>query len=164
MQREMREYLDKDKEFYDRARISEARGDSRRKSLKGVRDLRDTQVKSVLADYFEASGLYKQSGNCRCAMGVAKRGIGFGGEEGMSHTQEYFELQNMLAILTKDQGNGLVNKTAGAIAVISLVASIFFLSFDITGNVVGSQINSGWIGMVLFFLGLIFGISSLRKK
>jgi hypothetical protein len=50
-------------------------------------------------------------------------------------------------------------------AIIGIVVGIFFLSSNITGNVIGSlnQTSSNWIGIILFVIGLIGAFAYFRK-
>lgn len=50
------------------------------------------------------------------------------------------------------------------IAVIGLIVGIFFLSSNITGNVIGNQTISNWVGIVLLVVGLIAGFFWLKSK
>lgn len=46
---------------------------------------------------------------------------------------------------------------AVATAIIGILGGIFFISYNITGNVIGSlsQVSSNWIGGILFLIGII---------
>lgn len=56
-------------------------------------------------------------------------------------------------------------KTAhAAVSAVFLVLGLFFLSPNITGNVIGNQTGPNIIGVVLIILGLIIGFFSVRKK
>lgn len=70
-----------------------------------------------------------------------------------------------LWIKTKEKNLSL-EKTVGFSSIILIVGSIFFLSFNLTGNVIGSinQTSSNWIGGVLFLIGLVGAFAYFRKK
>lgn len=53
-----------------------------------------------------------------------------------------------------------------AIAVVSLIGSIFFLSGNITGNAVGglNQASLNWIGILLLVMGLVEVFFILKKN
>lgn len=61
---------------------------------------------------------------------------------------------------------GLEDKLPSLISMILFGGGLFFLSSNITGNVVGNftQGNSNLIGVILFCLGLIGGFFYLKKK
>lgn len=60
----------------------------------------------------------------------------------------------------------LEDKVAGIISLAGLGLGIFFLSSNISGNVVGSlnQTSSNWIGGILFIVGIVAGFFWLRNK
>jgi len=51
-------------------------------------------------------------------------------------------------------------------SVIALLGGLFFLSSNVTGNVIGNMTNStsNWIGGILFSLGLVGALFYFRKK
>lgn len=51
-------------------------------------------------------------------------------------------------------------------AIIGVVGGLFFLSYNLTGNVIGSlnQNSSNWIGGVLFLIGLVGAFVYFRRK
>lgn len=52
-----------------------------------------------------------------------------------------------------------------AVAIIGLLGGVFFLSSNLTGNVIGaSQTSLNWIGGVLFIMGLVGAFAYFRKK
>jgi len=59
-----------------------------------------------------------------------------------------------------------LEKSVAVVSIISLIGSIFFLSPNLTGNVVGNMTNStsNVLGTFLLFVGLIAGFFSLKKR
>jgi hypothetical protein len=56
----------------------------------------------------------------------------------------------------KEKDEGGLEKLTSIIAISSLALSLFFLSSNLTGNVIGlNQTASNWIGAALFVLGLV---------
>jgi len=57
-------------------------------------------------------------------------------------------------------------ETASAVtALVGIVLSIFFLSSNITGNVIGlNQISSNWIGGILFLIGLVGAFTYFKRR
>lgn len=53
-----------------------------------------------------------------------------------------------------------------SLSIISLLSALFFVSFSLTGNVIGelTQENSRLIGVILFFLGLSFVFCYIKCK
>ena len=51
-------------------------------------------------------------------------------------------------------------------AIASFLGALFFISFNLTGNVVGevSQNNSNWISLILFVLGMVFAFFYFKNK
>ena len=49
-------------------------------------------------------------------------------------------------------------------AMIGLISGLFFLSSNITGNAIGSQAISNWIGAVLLVVGLVAGFFWMRTR
>ena len=66
----------------------------------------------------------------------------------------------------RKEGKGLEKKFIPVIAGISIVASLFFLSPNITGNVIGNltKNDSSVVGVTLFVLGIIGFFAYFRKK
>ena len=60
---------------------------------------------------------------------------------------------------------GLLRKLSRSVAVVSIVAGSFFLGGGITGNVIGglSSVQSNSAGAILFIIGVVIGVFSLRK-
>jgi|TARA_Y100000310_G_scaffold21744_1_gene20985 hypothetical protein len=61
---------------------------------------------------------------------------------------------------------GLEQKATMTAITVSFIASLFFLSTNITGNVIGNlnQIGSNWIGGVLFVLGIVGSFIYFKRK
>ena len=58
-----------------------------------------------------------------------------------------------------------IKNALSVIATISLLSSLFFLSNNVTGSVIGnSGSNSNWVGGILFAIGLIAALFYYRKK
>lgn len=56
----------------------------------------------------------------------------------------------------RQRKNGLEGKVSFSIAILCLLSSMIFLSFNITGNAIGlNRTSTNWIGSVLFIIGLI---------
>lgn len=78
-----------------------------------------------------------------------------------------FELIRELEELKKGIGkkHGL-EKTVATTAIVSIIASIFFLSNNITGNAIGNlnQTSSNFIGAGLLIIGLVCGFFWIKRK
>ncbi|MDO8529004.1 MAG: hypothetical protein Q7S06_03905 [Nanoarchaeota archaeon] len=61
---------------------------------------------------------------------------------------------------------GGLERTARAVSIIAILGSMFFFSFNITGNAISnlSRISSNWIGGVLFFIGVVGSLFCFRNK
>ena len=67
-------------------------------------------------------------------------------------------------ILRAHKHNSL-ETTAATTAIIGIIGGIFFLSSNITGNVIGlNQTSSNWIGGVLFLIGLVGAFAYFKKR
>lgn len=68
--------------------------------------------------------------------------------------------------LEKGEWHGLEGKTAGTTAIVGIIAGLFFLSGNLTGNVIGSlnQTSSSWIGGVLFLIGLVGAFAYFKRR
>jgi hypothetical protein len=57
-------------------------------------------------------------------------------------------------------------KASGAVAVLSIFGSFIFLSSNLTGNVIGNmdKVTTGWIGGLLFAVGLVFAFFYFKKR
>jgi len=75
------------------------------------------------------------------------------------------ELKSLEHSRSKASGKTLEH-TLGIITGIGSIAGLFFLSSNITGNVIGSlnQTSSNWIGGILFILGLVGTFAYFRKR
>lgn len=76
-----------------------------------------------------------------------------------------FEKQNSVLQRVDAEGN-LEKKVLSIVATLGILSGLFFLSSNITGNVVGNlnQTSSNWIGGILFVIGLIGGYFFVRRK
>ncbi len=63
-------------------------------------------------------------------------------------------------------GTGLEDKAAVAAAVVGLIGGVFFLSSNITGNVIGNlnQTATNGLGVVLFIIGLVGAFAYFKRK
>ena len=94
------------------------------------------------------------------------------GYELISKPRKYLASPTIHYFWRKKQGKrsasdlGGLEKAVGATtAIIGFIAGLFFLSFNITGNVIGlSQASSSWIGIILFLIGLIGAFIYFRKN
>ena len=61
---------------------------------------------------------------------------------------------------------GLEHHVSAAVLILVGIASLFFLSSNLTGNVIGnmSQTSSNWVGGVLFIIGLVGAFLYFRNK
>lgn len=66
----------------------------------------------------------------------------------------------------REKDSGLEKKTSGTLAILGTLGGLFFLSSNLTGNIVGNMTNStsNWIGGVLFIVGLVGALIYFRKK
>ena len=82
-----------------------------------------------------------------------------------TEAEEMWEKSKMLREKQNEKGD-LTSRLASAFAILGFGASIFFLSSNVTGNVVGNltQNTSNAIGAVLFCVGLIAGLFYFRGK
>lgn len=66
----------------------------------------------------------------------------------------------------EDRTKGLEAKTTATVAIIGLVASIFFLSADLTGNAIGSSSISttNIIGALFLVVGLVFAFIYFKRR
>lgn len=62
-------------------------------------------------------------------------------------------------------GKGLEGKLPAIIAISGLILSLFFLSSNFTGNVIGlNQTASNWTGIILFLVGIISAVFYFKRK
>ena len=77
----------------------------------------------------------------------------------------HFNISNFLDDIENERGSKRkLEEVAGAVTVVSLLGSIFFLSLNLTGNAIGSGIVSNFIGVGLFLLGLAGSLFYFRNK
>ena len=67
-------------------------------------------------------------------------------------------------IKSRKQSKDITSKFSSIIAIVGLSSGIFFLSSNITGNVIGNQTISNSIGAVLLIIGLVAGFFWLKSK
>jgi len=73
------------------------------------------------------------------------------------------DLKKLKGVRTKKAGT--LEKTAATVAVIGILGGIFFLSPNITGNVIGNSSSTGnMAGIVLFVLGLVGALFYFKRK
>lgn len=64
----------------------------------------------------------------------------------------------------KHKPGGLEKATRMA-GIVGLIGGLFFLSSNITGNVIGiNQTSSNWIGGILFFIGIIGIVTYFKRR
>lgn len=68
--------------------------------------------------------------------------------------------------LGKRESRGLEGKTAAATAIIGLIGGLFFLSSNLTGNVIGSlnQTSSNVLGAVFFLVGIVGAFFYFKRR
>lgn len=68
--------------------------------------------------------------------------------------------------LEREASGGASSVASATAAIIGIIAGIFFLSGNLTGNVIGSlnQTSSNWIGGALFIIGLAGAVMFFRRK
>jgi hypothetical protein len=60
---------------------------------------------------------------------------------------------------------GYYRASTATMAIIGILGGIFFLSSNITGNVIGlNQTSSNWIGIVLFIIGIIGAFAYFKRR
>lgn len=88
--------------------------------------------------------------------------------EYMHKQQTKLDRMTRLKSIFDRQNRGGIEKTVATTAVVGLVGGSFFLSSNVTGNVIGlSNTTSSWIGGVLILIGLIalgFWVKNRKKN
>ncbi len=65
----------------------------------------------------------------------------------------------------KDKENGLASKVAGIISLVSFAGSIYFLSPNLTGDIIGTSLtNSNGLSLFLFLSGLTAALVYFKKR
>ena len=79
---------------------------------------------------------------------------------------KYQKCAERLKKLSKGEWHGLEGRITAVVSAISLLGGLFFLSSNLTGNVIGNMTNltSNWIGGILFAIGLIGAFFYFKNK
>lgn len=127
------------------------------------RNIEDREIvleaaKKAKNDYQKALDIYEQKGMTALAT-EARDGIKY--EEDFIQAVRHDGAKQRLAS-RKGLDSRVLNSTLSTIVVL---AGLFFLSSNITGNVIGlNQTSSNWIGVGLFVVGLLGAFVYFRKR
>jgi len=115
-------------------------------------DYKQTGTKKGL---IKAAGAYEKAGSFIEAANAYKKA-------GMTDK----EISDTIEEHRKRKFRSKLETTAATSSIISLLGGIFFLSSNLTGNVIGNMTNStsNWIGGILFAVGLIGAFVYFKKK
>jgi len=99
-----------------------------------------------------------------------RRADGYGGEHGHEWDPRFIyikQAEEIRRIADKIEGrSGLETASSLSVMIIGIVSGIFFLSSNITGNVIGASntITSNIIGVILILIGIVGAFFWFRKK
>lgn len=118
--------------------------------------------RSAADKYIKAGELLKESGQLKDARTYFERALKLNpqrpyrerAEEGLDSLYEKGNLEGRFALVLP------------IITVVSLMGALFFISLNLTGNVVGnvSSLGNHWLGLGLFALGILFAMLYFGRK
>jgi hypothetical protein len=123
------------------------------------------EIKEAIRDYKEAASLLKEMSETYSKAGipVASTQLKRDAEDCIRNAKRLSKL-TLTGKLLRGKWHGLEGTMAASI--IGLLGGLFFLSSNLTGNVIGNMTNStsNWIGGVLFLVGIIGAFIYFKNK
>ena len=149
------------KSFYeDAAEIREKLGDSNQVAKDLVLAAK-RETTGEFTNYIRAGEIYENTGDIKKAKQCYKQAlkVSFTG-------RNYDEAERKIRDLDhRTSRSDLSSRVSSIIAIVGIISGVFFLSPNVTGNVVGNMTNStsNVLGTFLLFVGLIAGFFSLKR-
>jgi len=123
--------------------------------------VRAGKIGKAIRGYKTAISLYEQSGE------QAVKNHATWDKQAVQIYENLYDCKQQIERLKKVKSgkwHGLEGKAAVAAAIIGIVGGLFFLSFNITGNAIGSSTVSSSIGAIFLVVGLVAGFFWLKSK
>ncbi len=122
--------------------------------------VRAGEAKKAAKDYAQASDLYMKHATYLDSKNLPES------KSYEKHSKKLAVHSERLMKATRGEWHGLEGKTAVAAAIVGVLGGIFFLSPNLTGNVIGNITNStsNILGAVLLVIGLIGGFFWIKNK
>lgn len=150
------------KSTYQRAvELYQSAVDQLTRNTETQRELTPFLKRNISETFFKAAELFEKSGKLDYAQ------HGFEGALKYAPNKDYEKkAREGLAAVHKSQQGGLEKQVLSIMSIVSLLASLFFVSSNLTGFAVSNFTTNDlqWAGLCFFACGLVFVFLFLRKK